>query len=282
MSYSFESRVRFSEIGEDGCLTLPGVLDYFQDCCTFESEQTGVGMEVLKEQKRAWVLSAWQVIMKRYPKLGENIKVTTIPYGFRGFIGMRNFILETMDGEKLAWANSYWSFINTETGLPEKLTPADTDPYDLGEKIEMDYAPRKIALPKEREVQNAFSVQKHHLDTNHHVNNCQYIRMAADHLPEDFKVGQLRAEYKRQAVLDNVIIPEVYMTENKEELYYKQKQLSKEGIKALKDVNKTYEFYDRYREIIVSKKVAQVIRENVPDVEFYPVFKRSKGYPENV
>ena len=48
MSYSFESRVRFSEIGEDGCLTLPGVLDYFQDCCTFESEQTGVGMEVLK------------------------------------------------------------------------------------------------------------------------------------------------------------------------------------------------------------------------------------------
>ena len=50
MSYSFESRVRFSEIGEDGCLTLPGVLDYFQDCCTFESEQTGVGMEVLKEQ----------------------------------------------------------------------------------------------------------------------------------------------------------------------------------------------------------------------------------------
>ncbi len=48
MSYSFESRVRFSEIGEDGCLTLPGVLDYFQDCCTFESEQTGVGMQVLR------------------------------------------------------------------------------------------------------------------------------------------------------------------------------------------------------------------------------------------
>lgn len=65
----------------------------------------------------------------------------------------------------------------------------------------------------------------------------------------------------------------INMTENKEELYYKQKQLSNEGIKALKDVNKTYEFYDRYREIIVSKKVAQVIRENVPDVEFYPVFK---------
>ena len=209
MSYSFESRVRFSEIGEKGCLTLPGVLDYFQDCCTFESEQTGLGMEVLKAQKRAWVLSAWQVIVKRYPKLGENINVTTIPYGFR------NFILETVDGERLAWANSYWSFINTETGLPEKLTAADTDPYDLGEKMEMDYAPRKIALPKERKPQESFAVQKHHLDTNHHVNNCQYIRMAADFLPEDFAVHQLRVEYKRQAVLGNAIIPEVYMEANK-------------------------------------------------------------------
>ena len=65
MNYSFNSRVRYSETGENGKLTLPGVLNYFQDCCTFESEQTGVGMEVLKEQKRAWVLSAWQVIVKR-------------------------------------------------------------------------------------------------------------------------------------------------------------------------------------------------------------------------
>ena len=145
--------------------------------------------------------------MKRYPKLGENIKVTTIPYGFRGFIGMRNFILETADGERLAWANSYWSFINTETGLPEKLTLADTDPYDLGEKMEMDYAPRKIKLPDDMTSQESFTVQKHHLDTNHHVNNCQYICMAEDFLPEDFKVYQMRAEYKMQAKLGDIICP---------------------------------------------------------------------------
>ena len=47
MNYSFNSRVRYSETGENGKLTLPGVLNYFQDCCTFESEQTGVGMEAV-------------------------------------------------------------------------------------------------------------------------------------------------------------------------------------------------------------------------------------------
>ena len=47
--------------------------------------------------------------------------------------------------------------------------------------------------------------------------------------------------------------------------------ITEEGIKNLKDVNKTYEFYDEYREIIISKKVAQIIKENVPYAKFYPV-----------
>lgn len=70
MSYSFDGRVRYSEIGENGCLTLPGVLNYFQDCCTFHSESIGQGMEVLKLKGKGWVLSAWQVVVNRCPKLG--------------------------------------------------------------------------------------------------------------------------------------------------------------------------------------------------------------------
>ena len=69
MAYSFSSRVRYSEIGENGFLTLPGILNYFQDCTTFQSEDIGLGMDSLKERKRIWVLSAWQVIVKRYPAL---------------------------------------------------------------------------------------------------------------------------------------------------------------------------------------------------------------------
>ena len=41
----------------------------------------------------------------------------------------------------------------------------------------------------------------------------------------------------------------------------------------LQDVNLTYEFFDGYQEILISRKVAEVIKKNVPDAEFYPVFK---------
>ena len=209
MSYSFKGRVRYSEIGENGCLTLPGIQDYYQDCCTFQSESIGPGMEVLENRQRAWVLSSWQIIVERYPKMGESIIATTAPYGFKGFLGMRNFTLETEDGERLSWANSIWTNIDTQTGLPARLTDEDTRGYVLDEKLDMDYAPRKIALLENMTAEEPFAIQKHHLDTHHHVNNCQYIRMAADYLPEGFVIRQMRAEYKKQALLGDIFYPSV-------------------------------------------------------------------------
>ena len=215
MNYSFNSRVRYSETGEDGRLTLPGVLNYFQDCCMFHAESIRLGEEVLKARNRAWVLSSWQVVVDEYAKMGTEIKITTIPYEFKGFMGMRNFIIEDAEGRKLAWANSNWTHLDISKGLPARLTPADTDNYVLGEKIEMDYAPRKIKLPENMISQESFIVQKHHLDTNHHVNNCQYVCMAEDFLPENFKIYQMRAEYKMQAKLGEVICPKVKVESDK-------------------------------------------------------------------
>ena len=208
MAYSFSGRVRYSEIGENGLLTLPGILNYFQDCSTFQSEEVGLGIEVLKEWKRFWVLSAWQVIVDRYPSLGEEIRTCTWAYSFRSFLGMRNFCMETKNGERIAYANTYWTYINAENGFPVKLTERDTKGYELEEKLEMNYAPRKIVLPKEYEKQESFSIQKHHLDTNHHVNNCQYVQMALEVLPRDILVSQVRVDYKKSAVLGDKIFPE--------------------------------------------------------------------------
>ena len=128
---------------------------------------------------------------------------------------MRNFCMETEDGERIAYANTYWTYINAENGLPVKLTERDTAGYEMEEKLDMDYAPRKIRLPGECRKEEPFTVQKHHLDTNHHVNNCQYVRMAMDYLPADFKIYQMRAEYKQQARLNDVICPARAVENNK-------------------------------------------------------------------
>ena len=207
--YAFDSRIRYSETDSEGYLTLDALLNYFQDCSTFHSEDVGLGIGYMKEIGQVWVLSSWQIVVNRYPGLGETIVASTAPYGFKGFLGMRNFTLKTEDGELLSYANSIWTNIDTETGLPARLTDEDIRGYELDEKLEMDYAPRKIALPEGMEAQEPFAIQKHHLDTHHHVNNCQYIRMGADYLPEGFEIRQMRAEYKKQALLGDVFYPAV-------------------------------------------------------------------------
>ena len=71
--YTFDSRIRFSEVDHTNRITLPGIINYFQDCSTFHSESLGVGPGYCKERDRVWILSAWQVVVERYPSMGEHI-----------------------------------------------------------------------------------------------------------------------------------------------------------------------------------------------------------------
>ncbi len=207
--YTFESRVRYSEVGEDGRMTLQSLLDYFQDCSTFHSEDIGLGVDYFRQIHQVWLLSAWQICVNRYPKVYEQIVIGTAPYDFRGFIGCRNFEMKTKEGEVLAYANSVWSLMDTEKMVPVKPNEKMLAGYVLEEKYPMAYAPRKIAVPKDGAEEEPFTVKPHHLDTNHHVNNGQYVRMAMDYVQEKFEVRQLRVEYKMQALLGDIIYPVV-------------------------------------------------------------------------
>ena len=207
--YTWDSRVRFSEIGEDKKLTLDGILNYFQDSSTFHSEDIGNGMEVVEGLKRVWVLSSWQIVVNEYPKIGEHIKLGTWPYDFNRFFGGRNFIMYGDDGRVLAYANSLWTYLNSENGRPARVDDRILELYELEPKYDMEYADRKIALPQVMEPQKSFPVEVYHLDTNHHVNNGQYVKMAGLYLPKDFEIAQMRAEYKKSAVLGDLICPAV-------------------------------------------------------------------------
>lgn len=212
--YSYQSRIRYSELDETGHLKIESLLDYFQDCSTFHSEDIGLGLEYMNQIGQVWLLSAWQICIGRYPKYGERVVIGTAPYEFRGFMGLRNFLMQTKEGEALAWANSIWTLMDREKMRPVKPNEDMLAGYAPEEKYPMDYAPRKIAMPENGQEMEAFTVRPHNLDTNHHVNNGQYVRMAMDCIPGGFHISQLRVEYKSQAVLGDEIYPVVAAGEN--------------------------------------------------------------------
>lgn len=213
--YTFDSRVRYSETDESGFLSIAGIVDYFQDVSTFQSEALGLGVEYLHGHNMVWVMSAWQIIIHRYPSLGENIVAGTFPYAFRSFMGMRNFFLDTADGERLAEANSVWTLMDFKKGVPVRAPQEMLEKYVLEEKLPMEYASRKIGMPEGGRECESFVVGRQHLDSNHHVNNGQYIHMAMEYVPAGFEIGQMRAEYKKSALLHNVIVPVVKKEEDR-------------------------------------------------------------------
>ena len=212
--YSFNSRIRYSEMDETGRLRLESLLDYFQDCSTFHSEDIGLGVDYLKERHLVWVMSSWQIVAQRYPKLGEMVSVGTAPYDFKGFIGYRNFLMTDREGKRLACANTIWSLLDTETGRPVKPPKGMMEGYGLEPKLDMDYAPRRIGLPEDLAEGEPVQIKEHHLDTNHHVNNGQFVRIAIDSLGRKCEVKQLRAEYKKQVMLGDVLVPYTAFLEN--------------------------------------------------------------------
>ena len=205
----FKSRVRFSESDHHQQITLPGIINYFQDCSTFQSEAIGLGMDRLKHDKKAWVLSYWQIIVERYPRLCEKITVGTFATEFKGLYGNRNFYMKDEAGKQIACANSIWVFMDLEKGRPVRPSAEHIEPYGTCEPLDMPYEDRKIALPEQSEAGEPFPVRKYHIDTNEHVNNCQYVQMALEMVPGDIQVQQARVDYKKSAVLGDMIYPKL-------------------------------------------------------------------------
>ena len=114
--YEYDSRVRLSEVDQHQRMTLNAVLNYFQDCSSFHSEDLGVGIEYLNEHNRMWVLRSWKIVVDRYPYMGEQIKVGTWPYEFGRMTGRRNFRLLDNQGKMAAKEDRGKSFRSIYTG----------------------------------------------------------------------------------------------------------------------------------------------------------------------
>ena len=139
--------------------------------------------------------------------MGETVVISTAPHGFRGTFGYRNFFMRDEAGELLAVADSTWMLMDFNAMKPVHPSEEILNAYVQEERYPMEYSRAKIVLGEDKKEQEHFCVGLHHLDTNHHVNNGQYVAMAEQYLPEGFAVNKLRVEYRKQAMLGDEIVP---------------------------------------------------------------------------
>ena len=218
--YSYQIRVGYSTTDRTLKMTIPEILRCFQDAAIFEAENGSITMEYLNKHALAWLLGAWQIVILRRPSSNEVVNVATIPYAFKGFLGYRNFLMTSETGEELVKGASIWTLIDTQKGHPTKLTEEIIQGYPLSQKLEMDYAPRKIVLRGSAEQRAAFLVRQYQIDSNGHMNNAEYVKLAMELLPQQAsdstvqQIQQLRVEYKNPAYVGDKVVPIIYRQDN--------------------------------------------------------------------
>lgn len=218
--YEYNTRIGFSQCDVNVTLTITSLIDLFQDCSTFQSEDLGVGFQYLQKDNLVWVINYWEIQIEKLPKLCDNVLIGTAPYDFKSFLGFRNFWLKGEKGQYLVKANSVWSLINILETKPVKASDELKKAYVLDEKLDMEYNSRKVAIPDGEDVtviqRDPINIQLHHLDSNHHVNNGQYVKLAitAMECSDDMEIKRMRVDYRKQAKLGDVIYPVVYKKGN--------------------------------------------------------------------
>ena len=203
--YEMKSRVRYSEVDENERLSVFGMINYFQDCCTQQSEDLGFGVKWLKARGLAWYIISWQIRIHEAPELGDPISVTT-RLNMEGYYGVREFTIVSAEGKVLAEAHSIWLFMNTEKEAPTRV-PEEMESYGYDADLHARKDRRKIPLPEGMEEAEPILITRSLLDTNHHMNNGQYVRIAEQLLPEGAKIRGLRVEYKKEARLNAHLFP---------------------------------------------------------------------------
>ena len=205
--FEYDFHVRYSEVDHRGLMTLPAVVNAFQDCSTFQSEVLGVGMRWLKQERHAWVLTHWHIAIDRYPALCEHITVGTFASRFRGVTAERFFYLRDDEGNFVAKGKSSWVFLNMETGKPARIEPRFVEPYGTHEPLPMPPESRRVVIPESREFRDPLTIRRGQIDTNEHVNNAEYVQMALEQLDREIYPHVLRVDYRRAAVLGDLVRP---------------------------------------------------------------------------
>ena len=218
--YSFDSRIRYSECDEHGNLSLLSLINYLQDCTTFHSEAIGRGVNYMSQRSIAWLIAAWQIEIERLPRFCEEIRVSTWCHTMARTLASRNFVICDAQGNQLVRADSLWFVYDFAAGRPVRV-PEDQLVY-LSDEKPLDMPPTKRRLPVEGPFDEApaITVGELHLDSNRHVNNAQYLGMAANalaalHGPEASRhttdIERICIQYKRQALLGDIIVPRVHV-----------------------------------------------------------------------
>ena len=207
-TYTWNKQIASYEVDCEGRLRASMILRLMQESGDLHTAQEGIPYEKVLEQGCMVLISRSSVLVHRYPRMRDQVKITTLHHGIHGVRMYRDFIF-SIDGEPVIEStNEYFCadlqtrrvirpdiFLNSAFATGQDYTPGNPKP-------------QKIHLPGELEPAGERSVTFPQLDYNGHMNNANYCDFAVDALPEEFArrpARELMFNFIREALPGNTM-----------------------------------------------------------------------------
>ncbi|GAB4469307.1 MAG: thioesterase [Thermoflexibacter sp.] len=211
-------RIRANEVDFRHRLTVPALVNFLQETAMHNIGEIGLPMNILHEKNLGWVLSRLHLLVSRYPKSMEEIKVQTCAHAFEKYQAYRDFRIYDGQNELIATAASSWLVFDLEKRQLIAIPDFVKDSVSICKKETPLFMP-KAKLPPLQNIDYQFYHQVcwHDLDTNNHVNNTFYFQWALESLPikilNHFFVEEWDMIFKNECFFGEKIIAQAQLSE---------------------------------------------------------------------
>lgn len=203
-------KVHSYEVDATGTLRATALAGYLQDVAGDHAVALGIGIERLMAEGHTWVLSRQRLRIDAPIRHGDVLTVETWPSGVDRIFALRDFRVRRADGAVVARAGSAWAVLDLATRRPvrpDRVLPAELHPP---EEHVVPPATERLARLARWEEERRFSVRRHDIDLNRHVNNLTYVTWALEAAPAEawatLRVAALDVEFLAECGPDAFVL----------------------------------------------------------------------------
>lgn len=210
MEFSRKYFVHYYEADSARRLSLPSLLQYFEDIAILDSVSRGMDLDYYHANNCGWMLLKWDIVIHSLPVFGDTVTVATHVHSMKRFLADRVFSLSASDGTPLAEGRSNWLLADTIKRRPIRIPEERYTVFG----VSLDSEPDFVSIPDVSALEDAIAsppafrrnlqAGNTDTDTNLHVNNVRYVSWALDSLPRDFLSGviptAIRVQYKKELI----------------------------------------------------------------------------------
>ncbi len=173
--YKEEMLLRTCHCDMMGTWRPSAILEVMQETAGTHGEMIGFGRKALMQQGLVWVISRLEVVMNRYPQIGDTVQIETFPTAVRRWFFPRYFIFRDQHGEELGRAGSLWLLLDWNTrhmARPDNVMKLLPDNSDLVAPLGLPATVTEVSGTSKKGV---YIPQYTDMDCNMHVNNTKYM-----------------------------------------------------------------------------------------------------------